>query len=361
MNLELISASVTKRVTAHTMQHRGRVIHLIDTPGFGDTYRSDEDVFLESAYTLIKAYEFGIRISAIVYVQPMVNVRLTGSTKHNLKMLRELCGVDAYPCVWLAANRCDDVSSDQLEQNLEELKSEPSFWRELYEGGATIFELDDQPNSALALLDDILDVDSTYILQFQRQVLDEGRKIHDTSVGRVMFSEISRTVDGLKLDLVDLRHELEEARQQNQQSATDDLQKSIQDTKRNLDEQIKRTHALSNTAEELKTQWDAIYAEERRQTTNRFQELNRKINELNQTTKEEQACPPPYKESSGCSLQLLHRERAEVDSVLSMQLAQKNLKVAKGSLHAGWVGALVGLGSFAITAAPIAAVACSVM
>ena len=345
----------------HTIQHRGRVIHLIDTPGFGDTYRSDEDVFLESAYSLIKAHELGIRISAIVYVQPMNNVRLTGSTKHNLNMLRELCGIDAYPCVWLAANRCDDVPLRQLQQNLEELKREPRFWKELCEGGATIFELDDQPRSALRLLDQILNADSTFILQFQREVLDEGRTIHDTSVGRVMFSGVSRTVSRLKLDLADLRHELEEARKQDQQSASDELQKSIRDTRQNLDEQIKQTQALSSTAAELKTQWDTIYAEERQRTSSRLEELDRKINELKKGARDEQSHLPPYEDLSRRSLQSLDRERAEVDSVLSMQLAQKNLKVAEGSLRAGWVGAIVGIGSFAVAAAPLAAVACSVM
>ena len=287
-------------------------------------------------------------------MQSMADNKLKGSTRNNLKMIRELCGVDAYPCVWLTATRCDDISPEQLKQRLEELKREPNFWKELYEGGATVFDLDNTPFSEHTLLDEILDADKTYTLQFQRQVMDEGQNIHDTSAGRVMSSEVSRTVTKLKLDLVRLRHELEERRQQNRKIETDDLQKSIEDTKQNLDEHIKRTQALSNTTEELKTQWDAILAENRRQINNRLQELDSKIDKCKQNLSEEQAPPPPYEHASRRShesLDALRRERAEVDSLRSYQLAEKNLKVAEYSRDIALVSAIVGFGSLAIAAA----------
>jgi hypothetical protein len=86
-NVGLTRALVTKRMTVHTMQHRGRIIHLIDTPGFGDMYRSDEDVFLESAYTLIKAYELGIRMSSIVYALSAREIDINLYLARNINIL----------------------------------------------------------------------------------------------------------------------------------------------------------------------------------------------------------------------------------------------------------------------------------
>lgn len=314
-------------------------------------------MFLELAYILIKAYEFGIHISAIVYMQSMTRNRMQGSTRNNLKMLRALCGIDAYPCVWLTANECKKISPQQLQQRLEELEREPTFWKELYEGGATVFELDDLPRSADTLLDEILDVDKTYILQFQRQVVDEGREIHETSVGQAMSSEVSRTVNELKVELDHLRHELEEGRQQSRKTETEDLQKSIEYTEQSLDQQKKRAQALKSTTEELKTRWDAILAENRLQINDRLQELGNKIDERKQAIREEKAPPPPYEGlRRRRSLESLQQQRAELDEVRSMQLAEKNLKVAERSRDIALVSAIVGLGGFAIAAA-----SCNVM
>ena len=40
---------VTQRTTLHSFRHRDRTVHLIDTPGFNDTFRSEDDVFSEIA------------------------------------------------------------------------------------------------------------------------------------------------------------------------------------------------------------------------------------------------------------------------------------------------------------------------
>lgn len=356
---EADSAPVTKRTTVHTLDRSGKTIHLVDTPGFGDTYRSDEDVFLEIAYTLIKAYEFGIRVSGIVYLQPMTDFRVTGTLRRSLGLLKSLCGPRALASVALVANRCGEVDPKTKEERLHELRSKSYFWKEFCDSGSKVFEVEGGREACLSVLDSIIERDQTYTLGFQEQVVDQKLKISDTDAGKIVFSSTSATVHELKDELASLRHELDTAMKQSQQAAVSNLGTSIQHTKGQLDARIKQVQSLNTSAEMLKAEWDHRYEDEKQQMSFRIDELEDIIKSLNQKLNNNAGSPPSYQETLQ-RIQEAQQERFEVASVQSLQLSRKNLRAARGSNAAGWIGAVAGLGSLAIAAAPLAAM-CSIM
>lgn len=351
--------SVTKRTTVHTMNRSGKTVHLVDTPGFGDTYRSDEDVFLEIAYTLIKAYEFGIRVSGIVYLQPITDFRVTGTIRRSLEMLKSLCGPKALASVALVANRCGEIDSELKGDRMQELKSKSYFWKDFCDSGSEVFELEGGRQACLSVLDSIIERDQTYTLRFQEQVVDQKMKISNSDAGKLVFSSTSATVHELKDELAGLRQELDTAMKQSQQVAVSELGTNIQHTKGQLDARIKQVESLNTSAELLKAVWDHRYEDEKHQMSCRIDELEDIIKGLNQKLNSNADSPPSYQETLR-RIQEAQQERFEVASVQSLQLSRKNLTAARGSNAAGWIGAVAGLGSLAIAAAPLAAM-CAIM
>lgn len=352
-------APVTKRTTVHTLDRSGKTVHLVDTPGFGDTYRSDEDVFLEIAYTLIKAYEFGIRVSGIVYLQSITDFRVTGTIRRSLEMLKSLCGPRALASVALVANRCGEIDLETKEGRMQELESKSYFWKEFCDSGSKVFEVEGGREACLSVLDSIIERNQTYTLRFQEQVVNQNLKISDTDAGKVVFTSTSATVHELKDELASLRQELDAAMKQSKQVAISELGTSIQHTKGQLDARIKQVGSLNTSAEMLKAEWDHRYEDEKHQMSCRIDELEDTIKSLNQQLNNNAGSPPSYQETLQ-RIQEAQQERFEVASVQSLQLSRKNLRAARGSNAAGWIGAVAGLGSLAIAAAPLAAM-CSIM
>ena len=76
-------------------------VHLIDTPGFDDTNRKDADVLKEVATFLASTYKENKKVSGILYPHRIIDIRMGGSAKRNLRMFMQLCGPDCFPNVVL--------------------------------------------------------------------------------------------------------------------------------------------------------------------------------------------------------------------------------------------------------------------
>ncbi len=50
-------------IQVYTFVHNNRTIHLIDTPGFDDTHRSDSEVLRDLAFYLTSSYDNGFRLT----------------------------------------------------------------------------------------------------------------------------------------------------------------------------------------------------------------------------------------------------------------------------------------------------------
>jgi hypothetical protein len=59
---------VTQEVQSYKFEHDGKVYSIVDTPGFNDTYRSDNEVLKELADWLLKSYQDGVKINGIIYL-----------------------------------------------------------------------------------------------------------------------------------------------------------------------------------------------------------------------------------------------------------------------------------------------------
>jgi hypothetical protein len=113
-------------------------LYLVDTPGFDDTNRSDTEVLRELATWLTDSYTEHIKLSGIIYLHRISDVRMQGSAKKNLFMFKKLCGNDALKNVILATTMWDRVTEAEGTVRELELTSTPDFWGWMMSRGSKV-------------------------------------------------------------------------------------------------------------------------------------------------------------------------------------------------------------------------------
>ncbi|KAL8847920.1 MAG: hypothetical protein Q9221_007051 [Calogaya cf. arnoldii] len=151
--------SCTSEVQSYGFLHQtGRRVFLLDTPGFDDTSRSDTDVLKTIAENLVGMYSKDIKLSGIIYLHRITDVRFTGSAYKNISVFKKLCGENCYPNVVLATTMWENLGGsgndttlgDQRETQLVETRE---WWGLMTQRGSKIFRHMDNIRSALEIVD----------------------------------------------------------------------------------------------------------------------------------------------------------------------------------------------------------------
>lgn len=98
------------------MQTLGRTVHLIDTPGFNDTLRSDAETFQELAYWLGVADDRKFQLSGVIFLHRITDIRFHSSTRRALEIFKALCGQDAFCGMVVATTMWNRVATGEIQK-----------------------------------------------------------------------------------------------------------------------------------------------------------------------------------------------------------------------------------------------------
>jgi hypothetical protein len=227
-------------------------IYLVDTPGFDDTNRSDTDVLYEIADWLKISYEYDVQLSGIIYLHRISDPRMQGSAKRNLVMFKKLCGDNALRNVILGTTMWDKVQEAEGCRREEELAETPDFWGWMLSKGSVMLRHENNRTSALALVDRILNRNSTVILELQEELVGAHKPLSDTGVGRELKREIERERERYKQELAQVRAEMEESRKKRDSEMTADLE----DVKKELKGKIEKGESELNKLQRERWLWN---------------------------------------------------------------------------------------------------------
>ena len=163
---------------------------IVDTPGFDDSYRSDEEVFREIAKYLASQYALGIPLKGIIYLHPITHNRIQGSSRRALEMFQELCGPKALDRVVLATTMWSKLK-DRSEGHDREQQLKDSVWSEMAANGSYIVPYDGSKDNAVALVTDMLGNEDT-VLKIQEELVLEGKAYDETAAASVITKELDR-------------------------------------------------------------------------------------------------------------------------------------------------------------------------
>ncbi|KAH7161705.1 P-loop containing nucleoside triphosphate hydrolase protein [Dactylonectria macrodidyma] len=189
--------SFTMGVNIYSTERNGRRIHLVDTPGFNDTWRSDADILKELCFIMSQVYRTSMKFGGIIYLHRISDNRVSGTTVKNFTLLEKICGFEAAQRVFLVTTMWDWVDTgkldyDEAKRREERLSTMPNYWQTLCHHGSQMRRHRGDEASAFSILDELIalnEMDGYMTQQIQRELVDENNSLINTSVGKELWAE----------------------------------------------------------------------------------------------------------------------------------------------------------------------------
>lgn len=252
-------------------------IFFVDTPGFDDTYKSDADILREIANWLSEAYGNDIKLTGIVYLHRILDVRLGGSAMKNLRMFKKLCGEDALPSVVLATTWWTGVDAATGAMRETELATRDSFWAGMIAKGSRMFRQDNGAHSARQIVDYLVRRKRPVTLKIQEELVDEHKTLDETGAGVEVDSQLAQQKKEFEAKLLQIQKDMQQAMKDKDREYQDELLAFKRETEERMRKAEEDRIKLQTGSEELRRQMDAQLAEERMNLMREMQANNERI------------------------------------------------------------------------------------
>jgi len=207
----------TQDIIPVTMEMEGRRVTLIDTPGFDDTYKSDADILQLIADYLDTTHQKGILLTGLILLQPINGTRVQGSERKRTRLFKKVLGEDAYNRVVIATTMWNEVNDAIGERRQQERIDNQSFWGDMVDNGAKVCRHDDNKQSALKIMRELIYYTSPVKLQMQTELANNGGNVYLTSAGQQLDEDLSEFIKILKKEIEELKQERIHVRQEIQE------------------------------------------------------------------------------------------------------------------------------------------------
>lgn len=219
--------SATKSVNIFRCRdlYNGKVVWLVDTPGFDDTLRSDIEILEEIATYLGKLYDKGVRFSGLLYLQRITDPRMSGTAIKNLELFKLVCGEDAYTMARLITTRWNEVVPGSVEytgcvEREEQLTTNPKYFKPLLQGGAKLLRHEIlTAASGKAVVYSVVASEQRLTLDIQREMLNGRMTLGQTSAGQYLGRESAALTKRYEAELREIQESLADALRERDEEA----------------------------------------------------------------------------------------------------------------------------------------------
>ncbi|KAK2794373.1 hypothetical protein FQN52_008732 [Onygenales sp. PD_12] len=172
-------------------------VTFVDTPGFDDTDMNDTEILQMIATWMKDSYDDNTRLTGVIYLHRITDVRMSGTSVKNIRMLRSLCGTKSLDHVILTTGRWDEVDYYDGVRREGELLTEGKFWGDLVQHGAMVRRYNNTQSGAQAIVDQLLCLSPT-VLKIQDEFAVKKKALIDTEAGQSIseaLKELTRKHD----------------------------------------------------------------------------------------------------------------------------------------------------------------------
>lgn len=189
---------------------------LVDTPGFNDTNRLDLDILNCITTYLMDLQEEDIQLAGIIFMQRIIDRRMTGASFLNLQMFQAFCGDKYFPQVVLVTTMWNTIpdnaaAQQELLSRERELTTRPEFWGDMIARGAQVEQFHGDRASGLDIIHLLYQQEHARKPRIMEQ-FDRGYMLPDTGAGQVMTAEIIRQEKRREKEEREEREEMEAER-----------------------------------------------------------------------------------------------------------------------------------------------------
>lgn len=126
-------------------------------------------------------------------------------------MFRRLCGDDGLKSVCLATTMWETIKKEDGEKREKQLQESATLWKSMIEQGSKVFRHDAGRESGLHIIQYLMDRKRPVTLDIQREMVDKGLRLDQTSAGAEVASEVEKAKQHYEKRLKDLEKDLHEA------------------------------------------------------------------------------------------------------------------------------------------------------
>ncbi|KAJ3484499.1 hypothetical protein NLI96_g5611 [Meripilus lineatus] len=228
----------------------GVPVRLIDTPGFDDTVVSDTDILKLIASYFASELEQGRKLSGVIYMHRISDVRMGGTARKNFAMFRKLCGEQFLGNVAIVTNMWSSVPPSVGEAREKELCTDELLYKPVLDKGSRIMRHNGTSESARAILQQFL-FNPPLTLRIQQEIVNEQKDITETAA----CGELDRELEELKKvqeeELRDLREQLEEAKRAHDAETMEEVETARKEIEEKLQSLRNRREKLSEEYREM--------------------------------------------------------------------------------------------------------------
>ncbi|KAK7695011.1 hypothetical protein QCA50_002199 [Cerrena zonata] len=185
----------------------GKIVTLIDTPGFDDAVKTEAEILRLIADFLAKTYENGRKLSGVIFLHRISDQRMGGVARKNFRLFRKLCGDDALKHIIIATTMWGGVSAEIGARREAELSTKDQFFKLALDKGAKLVRHDNTLQSAQNILREI----TGYLpqaLSIQTELVDEHKDINETAAGMDLKADLEARIGKQHMELNDIKTEM---------------------------------------------------------------------------------------------------------------------------------------------------------
>ncbi|KAK0718982.1 P-loop containing nucleoside triphosphate hydrolase protein [Apiosordaria backusii] len=256
---DLVSCTTDVEDVAFMYNDRLR-IHLLDTPGFDDTNKSDVEVLQNISLWLANSLKNGIKLKGIIFLHRISDRRLAGSARRNLGMFKKLCGARAFQSIILATTMWSNVDPAEGAERERQLKDNPEFWGTMCKRGSTVMRYHNSQTSAYGIIDYILSQNpDPVVLEIQDEIVNRGMAVDQTSAAEALNAEIVRERKRHQEELAEMKRQMEEAFKQRDKELQEDFQEEINALQAKIEKGVAEQGKLAQSLEEVQRRKQAEF------------------------------------------------------------------------------------------------------
>lgn len=247
----------------------GRRVWLLDTPGFDDTFRSDVAVLREIAAIFNRLGE-RVDMAGIIYLHAITDVRMRGSARRNLKLLKNVLGEGAYKHLALVTTKWEcfaDRDRAIAEQREFELKAD--WWDQLERQGSLVRTHHGTADSARDIVRRVIinnENRGPFSLRICDEMVEQHLDLHDTTAGKELTKEVRHKEEEYRRQLAEAREEFNRALVERQDQHAVELS-------RHKEELSARIQEAEQDQERLRARWEDILKAQRAEHEQALREI----------------------------------------------------------------------------------------
>lgn len=237
----------------------------------------DTDILSDIADWLNYAYSNQIKLTGIIYLHRIQDIRITGFTLTNLRMFKKLYGDDGLESIVLVTTMRGFALDGKGPDMEKELMANPDFWKCMIDKGSEVFRQDRGKESANHIIECLMKKRKLVVLDIQHEMVDDNLKLHETGAGQVVASDIEIQLRKDREEISRLKEDLEDTLAKD----SDEARKEIEELKRKVDEKIQRSEKeirkLHVGKEQLRVQMEEKFAKEKKRMEKKFKVQEEKL------------------------------------------------------------------------------------